>query len=261
MDLELDLPDIGLDMGDLDLSGFQLDLDAAWLDFTTRYTKPPILKGIPDRLVMVDNAEKLAKDIGIQRGMRVHCIVSGDFIFGDFLEALMTTHGIKAKRLVINTLSCSQHNIDSLAALAKAGYIERLDLLVSVYFYGHNRKGLIPYIYKTLDIPEVDFQLGVSDCHCKTITIETPKGGAIVIHGSANLRSSKCMEQFCIEESRELLEFHNAVSDRILEVYSTINKPIRTAAKTWEAVCKSDTKKTEGKPPKASRKARKAEAK
>jgi hypothetical protein len=37
---------------------------------------------------------------------------------------------------------------------------------------------------------------------------------------------------------RELLEFHNAVSDRILEVYGTIQKPIRTAAKTWEAVCR-----------------------
>lgn len=237
LDLDLNLGDIGLD-AEIDLSGFSVDIEGAGLNFSTRYAKPPIFKGIPDRLVMIENAEKLAAQIGIERGMRIHCIVSGDFIFGDFIEALMTTHKVKAKRMVINTLSCSQHNIDSLAALAKGGYIERLDLLVSVYFYGHNRKGLIPYIYKTLDIPELDFQLGVSDCHCKTTTIETPKGGCIVLHGSANLRSSKCLEQFCIEENRELLEFHNAVSDRILEVYGTIQKPIRTAAKTWEAVCR-----------------------
>ena len=99
-DLDLSIGDVGLDL-DLDLSGFSVDIDGAGLGFSTRYAKPPIFKGIADRLVMIENAEKLASQIGIERGMRVHCIVSGDFVFGDFIEALMTTQGIKARRLVI----------------------------------------------------------------------------------------------------------------------------------------------------------------
>ena len=76
-DLDLNLGDIGLS-ADIDLSGFSVDIDGSGLDFSTKYAKPPIFKGIPDRLVMIENAEKLAAQIGIERGMRFHVMVFVD---------------------------------------------------------------------------------------------------------------------------------------------------------------------------------------
>lgn len=53
LDLDLNLGDIGLD-AEIDLSGFSVDIEGAGLNFSTRYAKPPIFKGIPDRLVMIE---------------------------------------------------------------------------------------------------------------------------------------------------------------------------------------------------------------
>jgi hypothetical protein len=57
----------------------------------------------------------------------------------------------------------------------------------------------------------------------------------IVIHGSANLRTSANIEQFVVEEYKELFDQHNEYQDRIIERFSTINKTVQ-GKKLWHLI-------------------------
>lgn len=228
------------DIGGIDLEDINLDLGS--LDFLppdeteeTRYTMPRLLR-MPSDYITYDNAVKLAKELRLDHGQRSDCFVSGSFIFGDFIEAYLTTHVACAKRMTIATLSMSQDNVDSLRNLLTHGYIQELNLIVSVYFWGNERRSLIPYIYRQLDIDN-RFQLAVAGIHTKTINFESLGGRKVVIHGSANLRSSGNIEQFTIEENPELYDFYEEHYQRILAKYATIRKPIRNA-NAWDIFTK-----------------------
>jgi hypothetical protein len=111
----------------------------------------------------------------------------------------------------------------------------KLNLIVSDYFFVHNREN-ISYIYEELDINN-SFQLGVAGIHTKTVLIELVSGQKIVIHGSANLRSSASVEQIMIETDAYLYDFNYEWQCEILSKYGTINKSIR-GGKLWQAVQK-----------------------
>ena len=213
------------DIGDIDLP----DIDINLLDFVptdgteeTRYTVPKVARHASD-YVLYDNAAKLARELKIEAGSRYDCLVSGSFIFGDFIEAFMVHNQCVAQKMTITTLSLSQENIDSLANLLHKGYIKQLDMIVSDYFYSHERHQLIPYMYHELDIDN-RFQLSVAFVHTKTVHMTTLGGKKIVIHGSANLRTSGNCEQFTIEENPELHEFYEERFTPIIERFATIRK-------------------------------------
>lgn len=211
---DVDVPDLNIDFFD-----FNPEEEA---DTENRYIKPKLVP-MKHEQIMYNNAVKFAKEIKIENGSRYDAIVSGSFIFGDFIEAFMIHNKCVAKRMVITTLSLSQENIDSLATLLEKGYIEQLDVIVSDYFYSHERHQLIPYMYHELDIDN-KFQLSVGFVHTKTVHLETLGGKKIVIHGSANLRTSGNCEQFTIEENPELFDFYEERFRPIIERYATIRK-------------------------------------
>ena len=140
--------------------------------------------------------------------------------------------------MTISTLSLSQNNVDSLHNLLKYGYIDELNLIVSVYFYGNEIRALIPYIYRQLDIDN-KFQLAVAGIHTKTCQFETLGGRKVIIHGSANLRSSGNIEQFTIEENPELYEFYDEAFSKVLDKYATIKKPVRHS-QLWAQLIKQE---------------------
>lgn len=215
--------DFSFDFDDFDTDGFGIGADQERL--SPRYTKPKI-HHMKESHVLYDNATKLARELRLEKDERSDVFVSGTFIFGDFIEAYLTTHMAKALTMTISTLSMSQNNIDSLENLLVHEYIDRLNLIVSGYFYSHERRGLVPYIYEKLDIGD-RFQLAVADIHTKTCHFHTLGGRKIVIHGSANLRSCGNIEQFTIEENESLFDFYDRHLSSIIERYSTINKAIR----------------------------------
>lgn len=188
--------------------------------------------------VKFDNAKKLAKKTDLREGNRYDVIVSGNFVFGDYIEALLVNYNIKCTELTITTLSLNQENADSLAMLMEKGYIDKLNLVISIYFYGHERNNLMPYIYEKLDIDN-RFQLAVASIHTKTVQMHTLGGKKIVMHGSANLRSSGNIEQFTIEINEDLYDFYQDMSENILDKYKTINhskkKSIRDK-ELWETI-------------------------
>lgn len=136
------LSDFMGDIGNFDLP----DLDLNLVDFLpsdeteeTRYTLPKVVP-MKEDFVMYDNAQKMAKELRLGFGERFDAFVSGSFIFGDFIEAYLTTQRACAKKMTISTLSLSQNNVDSLHTLMDKGYIEELNLIISVYFWGQRAK-------------------------------------------------------------------------------------------------------------------------
>jgi hypothetical protein len=233
-DLELDL---GFDYKDQ--CAVELDIDMSsfdGLEFSeeqTRYIKPKAMIYDP-RLVKYENAKKLAKEHYLDFGQRIDCIVAGSFIFGDYLEAYLTEYNVLAKEMIITTLSMSQDNIDSLNALMEHKYIDKLSIIISDYFYSHERHRAIPYIYKMLDKDD-RFQLSVAGIHTKTCQFLTEGGRKVVMHGSANLRPSQNLEQFTIEENPALYDFYYETFKKIEDKYHTINKAVRVK-KLWDCI-------------------------
>ena len=228
MNIEIDIPEI------------DLDLNLGTVKFDNRYQKAKVIQSLPDGMIKYSNAKKLASKIDLDKNDRYNCIVAGNFIFGDFIEAFIVENNIKCLNVTISTLSLDQNNVDSLHNLIEGEFIEELNLVVSDYFYSHERGQLIPYIYRELDIDN-KFQLAVAGSHTKICLIKSLGGKHIVIHGSANLRSSSNIEQFTIEENKELYDFYLEYHEAIIEEYKTINKNKKKhkslrGKKLWEAV-------------------------
>lgn len=193
------------------------------LGFSSRYIKPPRNVELTESYLKYSNAQELAKQIQLGKNERAFVLINGTFYFGDFIEALIVERNFHVKKMTISTLSLNQNNVDSLDNLLTGGYVDELNLIVSDYFYAHERQALIPYIYERLD-KDNKFQLAAAGTHCKLCIFETHSGGFVVIHGSANLRTSSNIEQFVIEENEQLYRFNDDYQQMILDHYKTINK-------------------------------------
>lgn len=233
-----------IDLPKLDLTGFNIpkskvapnreDEEQTDRAMPTRYTPPlPPITGIP---ALYKNAAKLAKELKVENGQRYNVIVSGDFVFGDFIAAYIWEHKKTVENMLISTLSLNQKNIEALARLMDKQLIRRLDMVLSIYFYGNERFQLIPYLYKKLD-KEDRFQLAIAGIHTKITQFKTTDGQKIVVHGSANLRSSGNVEQFTIEENPVLYDFYEDCFTKVLERFGTIKKDIRHH-QLWDVITK-----------------------
>ena len=160
---------------DLDIPDMDFDISISDNGFDNRYMKSKVAKEIPAHKLKYSNALKLAKKIKIYKGIRYDVIVSGNFIFGYFIEAFITSNNAKCLQLTISTLSLDQNNVDSLVNLMKGNYVDQLNLIISDYFYAHERGSLIPYIYDNLD-KEDRFQLASASSHTKITMFETLGG-------------------------------------------------------------------------------------
>lgn len=229
--------DFDFELSDEDFSDFEIDTD---ITFETRIIKPPKSKKLKESRLKYSKAEDLAKQTIIDKDQRYFVVLNGNFYFGDYIEALIVLNNARIKKMTISTLSLNENNVDSLANLLNGGFVDELNLIVSDYFFSHERHNLIPYLYKQLDKDD-KFQLAAARTHCKLCIFETYGGKFVVIHGSANLRSSDNLEQIVIEESEELYKFNEEYQDRIIEKYLTINKKIG-GNELWQVVATEEKK-------------------
>lgn len=215
--------DIDFDLGDFDIGS---DTDGTE-ELPTRYERPRVYSGSTGCRVDYEHAVDMARDVDFSPGMRMFAFVSGNFVFGDFIEAVVEMRKLSIRRIAIHTLSMSEENIDSLRNVQDMSpSLESMDILLSAYFYSHERSGLVPYLYERLDNGDV-LQVAFASMHTKIVTIETTMGNKLVMHGSANMRSSRNMEQLAIEADPGLYDFIDERTRRIMEAYGTINKGVR----------------------------------
>lgn len=208
----------------LDIDGSKKKKDA--FEFDSRYVCPAETPEQDESFIKYENAEELANKIDFKK--RTMVIVNGSFVLGDFIEAVVVKYNMHIKRMIVSTLSLNEGNVDSLKNLLEGGYVDRLDLIISDYFFKTEQDGhgnsLVPYIYKQLDYKD-KFQLCVSRSHTKITMFETHHGQKLVLHGSANYRSSANLENLMIENSHQLYDFlEKEIYNHIIEKYFTIVK-------------------------------------
>lgn len=207
------------------------DIDIVGLDFDFGDDDKNIIvstKQVPAKMIKYENAVKLAKKIDLSAKSRYECIIKGNFIFGDFIEAFFVENDIYTDELTISTLSFGVENVDSLLNLIGGGYVGRLRILSSVYFYANERKkgGIVDYLFNAM--PKDRLQCAFADVHTKMVTFKTEDEKHIVMTGSANLRSSGCIEQFAIEDNKETFEFFDSYHNEFFKMYDDGDKkPLR----------------------------------
>ena len=191
-----------------------------------RILRPRLDKAALTAPACYENAEAFARQIDLSPGARTFAWVSGSFVFGDIVEALITARRVGIRRLYIASLSFSQENIDSLknVMLLMGPELERLVLVLSGYQYSHEKYNLVPYMYQELDDGSDRFDVAFGDWHCKIITMQTVTGHTITVHGSANLRSSSSVEQIMVEiDDAALHDFNAEIMESIVRRFGTIN--------------------------------------
>lgn len=199
-----------------------------------RYPRPKTVK--------YEYAADLAKNIpDLDDCEAIFAVVSGNFIFGDFIESLMVEKNYFAEEIIVATLSLGQENVDSLKNIRDGDYVDEMALIVSDYWYAHERRkeGGVPYIMDMLGGDK--FRFAAAGLHTKITLIRTQCGKHLVLHGSANLRSSRNMEQVCIENNRDLYMFNREWTEKILTHFSATPKSLR-GGKLWRKV-QEQTKK------------------
>jgi hypothetical protein len=225
--LELDFDSLGFKIDDMELNldNFNIDFDSDY-DKEKRYNKPKVVASFFKQKVEYKNAKKLANEVDLlTENSQTHVIVSGNFILGDFIEALIVKNDWLVEDLTLSTLSMSLENIDSINNLIKGKYVNEVNLIISDYFYNHEKNNLINAIFERCDLDN-KFQLAIARIHTKISQIKTECGKYITIYGSANLRSSRNIEQITIDNSEKCYYIYREFHQHLIDNYSIINKNV-----------------------------------
>lgn len=161
------------------------------------------LKLIPPKTtkVLYRNALKFAKELKFD-GSSYFCYLDGSFVFGDFIEAIFEHNQFYTDELIISTLSLSSVNIQSLKNLVNGKYVGKITLILSRYFYNHEKFKLMKLV---AEIPKC--WIYVAPIHIKQVLFKTEKGNYLSFYGSANLRSSQSIEQIEIKDNKGLYDY------------------------------------------------------
>lgn len=235
---DLDFLSSAIDLDfDFDLGDFDVLTDEHPFQETTkqRILKPRIdMKAIDTRLVNYENALQFVKDLDLANNSRVYAWIDGSFIFGEIPEALGDI-GHPVRKAWITSLGLSEENVDSFYNCFALYGLEKLSLLLSGYFYSHEKNKIIQYMLDKLDMeienPETGawepcFQVGYFNMHAKIMCLELMDGTKLTIHGSSNLRSSNSVEQITAETDPELFDFNVAIIREFMRKYYTINHSV-----------------------------------
>jgi len=210
-------------------------------DVYIKSNSPKLLK---ENQILAEYAAELAKKISLKKGERAIAYVNGSFIFGDFIQELIYNFNFKINELTISTLSLNLTNIDGLVWLFKWGNIKKLNLIISDYFYSHYRNTFVKEMIKIME--DYNFEFAVCRTHTKVALFDTEKGNKCSIYGSANLRSSNCLEMFTIEENSEVYDFHYEIHRRILDKYK-VSKKTETGNKLFKTISEKENGKEKDK--------------
>ena len=215
--------DIGGD-DDLEYGGIYTDLHGEEGDSIL-----PLPRKRKTSCVSYRNLESLVRRIDISQ--RTFCTLAGRFSVGDIPEALIVENNLSVDEIWIATLSMSYDNLHSLKNIVDGGYLEpagekNLHIIVSDFFYAHERKrdGLIGEIVWLLGDHIV---LSATRTHQKIMMFRTACGKHIVVHGSANMRSTDNIENICIEDCEELYYFLRGQFSTIENDYGVYKKSRR----------------------------------
>lgn len=154
------------------------------------------------RMIRPENAEALREHLP-DHGETLHAVVRGDFVMCDLLPVLLDAAGT-CHECIIATLGMSLANAQQIASLHNSGRIGKLTVLVSHYFSQIDKIGTFLQVKEILGDALI-----VARSHAKLFLIDGERN-CFCVEGSANLRSSGCIEQFTVANDRSLFYFHQS---------------------------------------------------
>jgi hypothetical protein len=153
-------------------------------------------------------------DVLPAEGETLHAIIFGYFDLLNVVLALLDKAGTPCSTLRIATLSLSKRNALDLAALLDAGAVRQLDVLTSDFQRKHDPDILAEALAELAG--KRGQRIAAARSHCKIVTIALEDGRRYVLEGSANLRTSRNMEQFALSQDTGLHGFYdNWLSDMV----------------------------------------------
>lgn len=195
--------------------GFSFDFSALTFEPPEREEPGMEIPQLSLEPVMFDHAEAMVDSMDYTKDY--FALVSGNFIFGDFIEALCFKKRLAPSEIYLTTLGMSAENADSIVNLVDYLHCEKVNLLVSHYFAGVERNKLVPYMQKEFSGKPVD--VAVLQSHCK-IALIFSKQGNVMISGSANLSSSHNVEQFILLHDPAAIQYVKRRLDHIMERFT-----------------------------------------
>ena len=145
-------------------------------------------------------------------GYSLHCCMSGNFHAFDLIMAVIRLAApAKVDRLDIATLGFNQQNTDRLLELLDEGTVRAVTFLCSHFFMSQETDA---YTRLRYELAQRGFPCNAVRCHAKVQLFELDDGRAYVIESSANLRSCRNVEQFCLTCDRGLLDFYRGCFDQ-----------------------------------------------
>lgn len=172
--------------------------------------------------VTFENACDMAKEIDLSEDY--FALVSGKFVFGDFLEALCLKKALKPVRLYVSTLGLSPDNVDSLVNIIDYLYMYEINLIISSYYAATERHRNIPYMIEQFAGRNVN--VAVCANHAKLALFEC-KEQSFLIFGSANLASSNNLEVFALIHDPAAVEFARKLCAGIMDRWTVIRGSTR----------------------------------
>jgi hypothetical protein len=147
-------------------------------------------------------------------GEALHGIMTGTYDLMHLIGVLLGAPGSPCLVMRIATLSLSPKNVREMAALLDAGRVRALDLLCSHFFFRHDRA-----VFEELlaEFRARGQRVAVARSHCKVVTVLLGDGRRYALEGSANLRTNKNLEQFCLTRDAALHDWYAAWLDGLVE--------------------------------------------
>lgn len=144
-------------------------------------------------------------------------LMSGNCEFVDYIYEFIKYIGQKPLNITMTTLSLNERTFKCLETIECQN---KINILVSSYFLSTDTKGILPKMLKDGGLD--NYEVGFYRNHTKMVLIEF-KNQKFVFTGSANLRSSATIEQFCIFNSDELYDFNYEWVSRLINQYNYKN--------------------------------------
>jgi hypothetical protein len=174
---------------------------------------PPGLtcKQLARRGIMLAEAKKITEQIP-KPGEAVHAIMTGRYDLMHVVIAILAQSGQPCKNLRLATLGYNRRNLVELCRLIDTGATKKLALICSKFFQ-ENSKEL--YQATQAEFRARGARVAAPRSHCKVICFDFGKT-ALLLEGSANLRTNGNWEQFALIHDRKLHDWHAKWIDDLL---------------------------------------------
>lgn len=140
-------------------------------------------------------------------GESLHALMSGYYDFMTLIGHVITTRPTPCCHLRIATLAFSARNTSELSALLDTKVVLKLSFLCSDFFEKHN--AAIWNDAQNQLVKERGQSLRSARCHAKVALLHFGED-RFVFEGSANLRTNRNIEQFCLFNDAALHDWHAA---------------------------------------------------